>query len=54
MSTPLDNLPFPVTCKYPGCGVVLESAIEVDEHITEEHLPEAIWNFADDNMRFEP
>jgi hypothetical protein len=52
MNNPLDNLPFPVRCTYPGCDCGLfRTAIEVDEHITEEHLPEAVWTFAEQNMR---
>lgn len=49
LCTPLAHLPFPVTCKYCGTGLFY-NAIEVDEHISEEHLPEAVWMFAVDNM----
>jgi len=53
-ATPLDELPFPVTCTYPGCGAGLfYSGIEVDEHISEEHLPQAVWAFAAEHMRKE-
>lgn len=51
MFNPLEEFIYPVTCTYPDCGVVLHSAIEVDEHICEEHLTEAVWTFADENMR---
>ncbi len=48
---PFNELQFPVVCSYPGCeaGPFL-TAVEVDEHITEEHLPEAIWTFALEQM----
>ena len=49
MSTPLDDLPFPVVCEYCDAGP-FNSAVEVDEHITADHLPEAVWGFAADNM----
>ena len=51
MKNPLEGLPFPVICIYPQCGALLANAVEVDEHITEEHLPESIWTFAENNMR---
>lgn len=51
MSNPLDTLEFPVSCEYAGCGAVLNSGIEVDEHISEEHLCEAVWVFAMWNMK---
>lgn len=48
---PLDELPFPVYCVYPECrGGPFANGIEVDEHITEEHLAESIWTFAAENM----
>jgi hypothetical protein len=48
----MDNLPFPVICSYPDCGAgPFVNAIEVDEHITEEHLMEAVWTFAEEQMR---
>ena len=47
--TPLADLPFPVKCCYADCeGGPFNNAVEVDEHITEEHLPQAIWSFAED------
>jgi hypothetical protein len=48
--TPLDELPFPVTCEYCEAGP-FANANEVDEHITEEHLPEAVWLFAEEHMK---
>jgi hypothetical protein len=43
---------YPVRCTYPDCDSGrLDSAIELDEHITEEHLAEAVWTFARDNAR---
>ena len=51
--TPLDDLPFPVVCEYCGDGP-FSNAIEVDEHISESHLPEAVWGFAADQMRRSP
>jgi len=48
--TPLDELPFPVICEYCEDGP-FKNAEQVDEHITAEHLPEAIWGFAADNMK---
>lgn len=52
MKNPLDELPFPVRCHYPGCdSIPLHNAVEVDELITEEHLPQAIWTFALEQMR---
>lgn len=49
---PLDVLPYPVLCRYPGCGAgPFETPVAVDEHITEEHLPQAIWTFALEQMR---
>lgn len=51
MPNPLDDLVFPVRCNYPGCDSgLLHSGIEVDEHITQEHLPEAVWAFAFEQM----
>jgi hypothetical protein len=49
LKTPLDELPFPVICASCGAGP-FNDAIAVDEHITEEHLPEAVWAFAYDHM----
>jgi hypothetical protein len=50
--TPLDSLPFPVVCSYPDCDAgPLNNGIEVDEHITAEHLQESVWTFAQENMR---
>jgi hypothetical protein len=50
--TPLESLPFPVRCVYPGCGAgPFGTPIAVDEHITEEHLPEAVWTFATEHMK---
>lgn len=52
MNTPLEALPFPVLCGYPDCGAgPFNNGDEVDEHISEEHLPEAVWTFAEENMR---
>lgn len=49
---PLDALPFPVKCQYPGCDAgPFVNGDEVDEHISEEHLTEAVWLFATENMR---
>ena len=45
MTTPLDELNFPVTCTYCEEGP-FANADEVNEHITKEHLPEAVWSFA--------
>ena len=51
---PLDALSFPVICCYPGCGEgPFVDAIQVDEHITENHLLEAVWSFAIEQMRSE-
>jgi hypothetical protein len=48
----LEALPFPVRCSYPQCDQgPFHNAIEVDEHITAEHLAEAVWTFAYENMR---
>jgi hypothetical protein len=48
---PLEALNFPVVCTYPGCeSGLLHNAIEVDEHISEEHLLEAVWTFAHEHM----
>ena len=47
---PLENLPFPVLCAYCGAGP-FDNAIEVDEHITEDHITEAVWDFASDQMK---
>lgn len=48
---PLDKLKFPVKCTYPNCnGGPFFNGNEVDEHITAEHLCEAIWVFAFDNV----
>lgn len=50
--TPLDSLAFPVCCTYPGCEAgPFRSGEEVDEHITDNHLPEAVWDFAMENMK---
>jgi hypothetical protein len=49
--TPLDELSFPVRCDYADCGEVLNSAMAVDEHITECHLPESVWTFAHNYMK---
>jgi hypothetical protein len=49
MSNPLDELKFPVRCKYCGAGP-FNSGNEVDEHISEEHLAESVWSFAADHM----
>lgn len=52
MRDPLDDLTFPVWCEYTDCGAgPFHSGIEVDEHICEEHHPEAIWNFAEDFIK---
>lgn len=52
ITTPLDKLPFPVTCNYADCGAgPFKDAVEVDEHVSEEHLPEAVWDFAYENMK---
>ena len=52
MSTPLDELDFPVFCSYPDCAAEpFNTAIEADEHITECHLPEAVWDFAVEHMK---
>ena len=52
VTTPLDELPFPVHCDYPDCDSgPLYNADEVDLHITAEHGPEAIWTFADEHMK---
>ena len=52
MNTPLDELNFPVRCTYPDCSAgPFVTGDQVDEHITEEHLPEAVWNFADDFIK---
>jgi hypothetical protein len=48
--SPLDELPFPVFCTYCDDGPFVD-AIQVDEHITEDHLTEAVWNFAQDFMK---
>lgn len=49
---PLEQLPFPVMCTYEECGEgPFLNGIEVDEHITEEHLCETVWSFAFDNMK---
>jgi hypothetical protein len=54
MSTPLELLDFPVRCDYPECGAgPFHSGDEVDTHITEEHLPEAVWEFATNNMVYD-
>lgn len=51
-SNPLDGLNFPVSCAYPGCGEgPFSNSMQVDEHITESHLPQAIWTFALEQMR---
>lgn len=48
MDNPLHQLSFPVSCR---CGDgPFANAIEVDEHITADHLPEAVWDYAHDNM----
>ena len=49
MTTPLDELPFPVNCDYCDEGP-FKNACEVDEHITENHLSEAVWSFAYEHM----
>ena len=48
---PLEQLAYPVRCTYPDCGEVLRDAIALDEHISEEHLPEAVWTFAFENTK---
>jgi hypothetical protein len=51
MSTPLDEFNFPVRCRYADCNAgPFISGDEVDAHITEEHLCEAVWTFAADHM----
>jgi hypothetical protein len=50
MRNPLDELPFPVVCASCKAGP-FDDAIAVDEHISEEHLAEAVWGFAYDHMR---
>ena len=50
MKTPLDELPFPVFCELCEEGP-FNSGNEVDEHITENHLPEAVWGFGNDFMK---
>lgn len=50
MATPLDELSFPVWCEYCEAGPFVNGN-EVDEHITEEHLPECVWGFAADHMK---
>lgn len=52
LKTPLSDLPFPVYCSYPDCGDgPFENAGEVDEHISDMHLPEAVWTFAAEHMK---
>jgi len=54
MSKPIEKLDYPVKCGYTGCGEgPFYSAEQVDEHITENHLPEAIWTFAIENMDYD-
>lgn len=51
-NTPLDELPFPVFCDYADCGCgPFKNADQVDAHISEEHLPEAVWTFAAEHMK---
>ncbi len=48
---PLDQLAFPVYCGYPDCDAgPFNNGIAVDEHISEDHLTEAVWLFAIENM----
>jgi hypothetical protein len=49
-TTPLDTLPFPVMCTYCDEGP-FNNVIEVDEHITEDHLSECVWDFALNHMK---
>lgn len=52
MPNPLEQLHFPVMCNYPECGQgPFKNAIEVDEHICEDHITEAVWTFAFENMK---
>jgi hypothetical protein len=55
MTNPLDDLPFPVSCQYPGCGDgPFLNGLQVDEHVTEVHLAEAVWTFALEQMHHDP
>lgn len=50
--TPMDELSFPVRCTYADCDEgPFKNADEVDEHITESHLAEAVWDFAFEHMK---
>ena len=52
MSNPLDSIDYPARCYYPGCGAgPFSDALQVDEHICSEHLTEAIWTFAHENIK---
>jgi hypothetical protein len=48
VQSPLEKLMYPRCCTYPGCEEIslFKNAVELDEHITEQHLSEAVWNFA--------
>lgn len=57
MSNPLDELAAlgPVSCSYPGCNEgPFKTGTEIDEHVCEVHLTEAVWDFAYSNMRASP
>lgn len=41
------EIEYPIRCGYADCGEVCTSPIEFDEHITREHLQEAVCLFAD-------
>lgn len=49
MGNPLGELTFPVYCRTCKAGPFFDGD-QVDEHITEDHLAEAVWDFAHDNM----
>lgn len=53
MNTPLEQLDYPRRCNACGDGPFL-TAIELDEHITEDHISEAVWSFALDETEYFP
>lgn len=54
MDTPLEHLGFPIRCTYAGCDAgPFTSAEQVDEHVSEDHLVDAVWLFVEEFMRSE-
>lgn len=48
----MDQLPYPVRCAYAECGAgPFANSEALGDHITAEHLAEAVWDFAFANTK---